>query len=1048
MYLNCKTYFSLKYGTFSTEALVKEGEEKGIPAMALTNINSTADAWPFVARCREAGIKPVLGAEIRNGDELLYILIAANNKGFEWINSFLSAHLRENKPFPAPTAVTTFFYAADDGFVIYPLGAKPFDTLLRHERIGVRPAEVNKLHGIAPAHRDKLVIRQPITFRDPDHHTVHRLLRAIDHNVVASKLPAAAVCDATEYFLPQETLLRAFADHPVLITNTLRLLEACHIEMDPAARKNKKYFTTCIEDDASLLHKLALDGLRQRYGRNKVAAERVEKELKVIHELGFTAYFLIAWDIIRYARSRGFYHVGRGSGANSIVAYCLNITDVDPIELNLYFERFLNPERTSPPDFDIDFSWLDRDEIIDYIFKRYGEQYVALVGAYVTFQERAVVRELGKVYGLPDEEIQGLSRLPYVTPAAFSAWQQLQADATSLDDFHKGVAYYQANNIPVNYPAIIVRLAQKYRLTPEATTALQQSPLALGIVDSIVWQLLYYSRFIHNFPSHIGIHAGGMLISEKPIHAYSATFFPPKGFPTTQIDMHVAEDTGLDKLDILSQRGLGHIKETVKLVYENQGVRIQIDEVEKFKKDPLVKKRLRSVNTIGCFYIESPAMRQLLSKLRCDTYEALVVASSIIRPGVASSGMMREYIVRYLKPEETKYLHPVMEEILGETFGVMVFQEDVMKVAHHFGGFSLAQADTLRRAMSGKYRSNNRFALMKETFFRNCAEKGHTAELAAEVWRQMESFAGYSFCKAHSASFAVESFQDLYLKTYYPIEFMVGVINNFGGFYSTELYFIELRKAGGIACLPCVNNSEYLTSIQGKEVHAGLVHLKNLEQSVAFYIVNERRRHGPYLNLQDFIARTAGPPEALDILISVGAFRFTGKSKKQLLWEANFLQKRYTTPALPNTLFAEKPMHFQLPELIDNPVDDMYDEMEIMGFPFRNPFALMEATATKGVAATELHQHLGRQVDMILYFIDYKVVPTANNTQMSFGAFLDEHMNWVDTVHFPPAFRQYPLKGKGFYHVRGKVVEDFSYHSLEIQYLEKLGYKQRTYANL
>ncbi len=208
--------------------------------------------------------------------------------------------------------------------------------------------------------------------------------------------------------------------------------------------------------------------------------------------------------------------------------------------------------------------------------------------------------------------------------------------------------------------------------------------------------------------------------------------------------------------------------------------------------------------------------------------------------------------------------------------------------------------------MSGKYRSNNRFALMKETFFRNCAEKGYTAELATEVWRQMESFAGYSFCKAHSASFAVESFQDLYLKTYYPIEFMVGVINNFGGFYSTELYFIELRKAGGIPCLPCVNNSEYLTSIQGKDVHAGLVHLKNLEQSVAFYIVNERRRHGPYLNLQDFIARTAVPPEALDILISVGAFRFTGKSKKQLLWEANFLQKRYTTAALPNTLFAEK----------------------------------------------------------------------------------------------------------------------------------------------
>ncbi|WP_276484072.1 DNA polymerase III subunit alpha [Paraflavitalea pollutisoli] len=1051
MYLNCKTYFSLKYGTFSTEALVQEGSDKGVAgvsAMALTNINSTADAWPFVTHCRAAGIKPILGAEIRNGDELLYILIAANNKGFEWINSFISAHLRENKPFPAAAAITTFFFQPDDGFIIYPLLAKPVETLLRNERIGVRPSEVNKLHSLPAAHRDKLVMLQPVTFQDKDYHYVHRLLRAIDHNVVVSKLPPTAVCGADEYFVPQDQLLRAFGEYPAIITNTLRLQEACHIEMDGPAPKNRKYFTTAREDDRRLLHKLATDGLKQRYGYHKAAAERVQKELKVIDDLGFTAYFLITWDIIRYAKSRGFYHVGRGSGANSIVAYCLTITDVDPLELNLYFERFLNPERSSPPDFDIDFSWLDRDEIIDYVFKRYGEQYVSLVGAYVTFQERAVVRELAKVFGLPESEIHGLSTLPHITATAFTAWQQLRNEPASFDDYHKGVAYYQTNNLPVNYAAIILRLGKKYRLTEEAMAALQLSPMALGVIDEVTWKILYYSRFIHQFPNHISIHAGGMLISEEPIHAYSATFFPPKGFPTTQIDMHIAEDISLDKLDVLSQRGLGHIKETVKLVYQNQGIRIQIDEVEKFKKDAIVKRNLKSVNTIGCFYIESPAMRQLLSKLRCDTYEALVVASSIIRPGVASSGMMREYIIRYLNPQETKYLHPVMEEILGETFGVMVFQEDVMKVAHHFAGFTLAQADTLRRAMSGKYRSHNRFALMKEQFFHNCAVKGHTPELAGEVWRQMESFAGYSFCKAHSASFAVESFQDLYLKTYYPIEFMVGVINNFGGFYTTELYFIELRKAGGIPHLPCVNHSEYLTNINGKDVYAGLVHLKNLEQSLAYYVVNERKRHGPYLHLQDFIARTALPAEALNVLISIGAFRFTGKSKKQLLWEANFLQKRYSAPVLPNALFKEKPVDFQLPDLSDNPIDDMYDEIELLGFPFRNPFELLDPPQATGLAATELPRCLGKPVELVLYFIDYKVVPTANNTTMSFGAFLDEHLNWVDTVHFPPSFRQYPLKGKGFYHIRGKVIEDFGHYSVEVSFLEKLGYKQRSYANL
>ena len=285
-----------------------------------------------------------------------------------------------------------------------------------------------------------------------------------------------------------------------------------------------------------------------------------------------------------------------------------------------------------------------------------------------------------------------------------------------------------------------------------------------------------------------------MLISEEPIYQYTATVLPPKNFITTQIDMYLAESIGLYKLDILSQRGLGHIKETIRLIKENKNETVNIGEVEKFKQDPIVKEQIKNVNTIGCFYVESPAMRQLLKKLKCEDYLTLVAASSIIRPGVASSGMMKEYVYRFHNPDKFEYLHPVMEKLLKETFGVMVYQEDVIKVAHYFGGLDMADADTLRRAMSGKYKKNNRFELMREKFFANCKQSGYTPELTQEVWRQMESFAGYSFSKAHSASFAVESFQDLYLKAYYPLEFMVGVINNFGGFYPTHLYFYELIK--------------------------------------------------------------------------------------------------------------------------------------------------------------------------------------------------------------------------------------------------------------
>ncbi len=574
-----------------------------------------------------------------------------------------------------------------------------------------------------------------------------------------------------------------------------------------------------------LLAKLAQDGLAFRYRNNEVAKARVEKELKIIDELGFNAYFLIAWDIIRYAQSRGFYYVGRGSGANSIVAYCLQITDVDPIELDLYFERFLNPYRTSPPDFDMDFSWLDRDEVIDYVFKRYGKKHVALLGMYSTFQYRAVVRELGKVFGLPKEEIDLLA-----------------AGNKGEDKIHE--------------------------------------------------MILKYGKLIENFPNHLSIHPGGILISEEPITNYATVFMPPKGFPTVQLDMFVAENIGLFKLDILSQRGLGHIKECLRLVRQNKGVDVNIHAFQEFKNDGRVREQIRNVNTIGCFYIESPAMRQLLLKLKCSDYITLVAASSIIRPGVASSGMMRAYIERYHDPENIDYIHPVMKELLKETFGVMVFQEDVIKVAHHFAGLDMGEADILRRAMSGKYRGNEEMLRIKAKFFVNCKERNYPDAISAEIWRQIESFGGYSFSKAHSASYAVESYQSLYLKTYYPKEFMVAVINNFGGFYSTELYFSELRKTGAGIHLPDVNESEYFTSIKGNDVYTGFVHIKSLQQEMAEKIVNERKRSGSYMHLQDFIERTNCTKEQLNMLISMGAFRFTGKSKKKLLWEANFLQKK------------------------------------------------------------------------------------------------------------------------------------------------------------
>ena len=988
MYLNCKTYFSFRYGCFATEELVKAAVEAGANTLAITNINATCDVWDFVQYCRQHGIKPIAGAEIRNGHRFLYILLARNNKGFKLINEFITAGLRSKQDFPEKA---DFFGSSEDVFVIYPLGAKEPVQLLCNELIGVLPAEVNKLYGISmKGLQGKFVIRQPVTFQNKVYYNVHKLLRAIDDNVLLSRLPPDSVAGADEYFVLPARLLEIFRQYPFIVTKTYKIMDACGIEMEFGTDKNKKVFSASPEDDRVLLRKLSQDGLINRYGiKNEKAAERVEKELKIIDQLGFNSYFLITWDLIRYAQSRGFYYVGRGSGANSIVAYCLQITDVDPIELDLYFERFLNPYRTSPPDFDIDFSWKDRDEVIDYVFKRYGREYVALLGMYSTFQYNAIIRELGKVFGLPKSEIDQLAE--------------------------KG--YYNGESRGENF-------------------AKKQDE------DKIHRTILQYGKLMQNFPSHLSIHPGGMLISEEPIAIYAALDLPPKGFPTAQMDMFVAENIGLYKLDILSQRGLGHIKECLRLMKENRQIDVNIHDIEKFKKDPVIRNQIRTVNTIGCFYIESPAMRHLLKKLECDDYLTLVAASSIIRPGVGRSGMMQQYIYRYHNPDKIEYLHPKLEELLKQTYGVMVYQEDVIKVAHYFAGLDMGEADILRRAMSGKYRSNHKFALIRDKFFANCKEFGYADDITAEVWRQMESFGGYSFSKAHSASFAVESYQSLYLKTYFPMEFMVAVINNFGGFYSRELYFYELMKTGARVHPPCVNRSDYLTNIEGNESHVGFIHIKAWRRRWRKKSLRKENDPAPTCTCR-ILLNEPDNHGTIEYTDPYGAFRFTGKNKKELLWEANFLQKKNKTHVPQHhSLFLEKPKEFTLPALPIYPLDDWYDEVELLGFPVRDPFEGVDDDPSKYVPAGELKNHVGEIVTVLGYHITQKPVRTVKGETMSFGTFIDSHKDWIDTVHFPQVYHMAPPQS-GFFRITGKVIEEFKVNSIEVTYIEKAGIKKR-----
>lgn len=970
MYLNVHSHYSLRYGTMSIEKLVDEAQARGVTQMVLTDINNSTGVMEFMRECLAKDIKPIGGIEFRRDKKLLYIGIAKNREGMKELNEFLSRHNIEKLPLPDSSSFK-------NAYTIYPYGYA--GDLSENEYLGIRFDELNGLFGKdLTSLKEKLVTLQPVFVGSKIEYRLHEYLRGIDLNTVLTMVGPDDKCKPTDQFLSPGQLEMKFARYAFILDNTRNLMNKCFMDYpNGRVNLNRLTFTGNKKTDEELLASLATSGMVYRYGKNnKEAQKRVKNELKVITNLNFCAYFLITWDILRFAALEGFQHVGRGSGANSTVAYCLRITDVDPIELNLYFERFLNPQRTSPPDFDLDFSWDERERVQEYIFMRYGREHVALLGTMTTFKDRSVIREIGKVMGLPKSEIDGFT------------------DPTR--------AHLHRDN------ETFKKISRIYEM-------------------------------MQDMPNQRSIHAGGVLISEEPITYYTALDMPPKGMATAQWDMYEAEKIGFDKYDILSQRGIGHIKMAVRLAEENQGCKIDIHQVKKFMKDPLVNANLRKGNTIGNFYIESPAMRQLNRKLKCDNYLILVAASSIIRPGVASSGMMGEFIKYHHAPDTVKYLHPVMEEQLKETYGIMIYQEDVLKVCIHFAGMDGTDADILRRGMSGKYRSKKEFERLVEHFFAEAKKLGRPDAIVKEVWRQVSSFAGYSFSKAHSASFAVESYQSLYLKTYYPREFMVAVLNNYGGFYTRAIYIHELQKAGAIVHLPCVNNSDAIVNITGMDVYLGFVGIHGLENQYIESIPEERKLNGPYQSLEDFVKRTGIGIEQAITLIRIGALRFTGKSKKQLLWEIHLLLGTKVKPKNTTELFQVETKNYSLPTLVNTQLEDAYHELELLGFPITLTVFDLLQTADRGeVFAEDLINHVGQTVRMVGRYVCEKTVHTKNNQKMWFGTFLDVDGNFFDTVHFPNNTPIYPFRGQGCYEVVGKVVEEYGCPSVEVWKFSKL----------
>ncbi|MCB0465419.1 MAG: DNA polymerase III subunit alpha [Aequorivita sp.] len=976
MYINCHSYYSLRYGVLSVPQLLKLAKQNAISQLALTDINSTSACLEFIREAPKEQIKPVVGADIRNGNTRCYVCLAKNNNGFLEINQFLSHHLHAKKEFPE---IPSSF--SDVITVI------PFEKVLEYELesfapnwyIGISVADLNKLKfSHLKEFTNKLVLLQPVTFCNQTHINIHRLLRCIDLNIVLSKLPESEQGSAKDKMFSVRELEKLFADFEHILSNTQTLLNSCSIDFkfdDIRKNQNQSTYLKNTQEDYDYLVSLVNQKITSRYKTvNSKITERIEKELNAIQQMDFVSYFLINYDIVQYAIKNDYPYIGRGSGANSVVAYILGITNVDPIELDLYFERFINLYRSSPPDFDIDFSWKDRDDVTRYIFERFPN--TALMGTYVTFQFRAVVRELAKVFGLPKAEI---------------------------DDFIKGNRENKKND---HYFKLVIK----------------------------------YATLIHGFPNYLSVHSGGIVITKKPVQAYCATFMPPKGFQTLQIDMHIAEAVGIFKFDILAQRGLSKIKDAIALIKENQPtVQIKdIDNTTPFKNDPAINNLLKVGDCMGVFYVESPAMRTLMTRLQTQDYLGLVAASSIIRPGVTNGGMKNAYIERHRFPEKRAEAHPVLLEIMPDTYGVMVYQEDVLKVAHYFAGLSLAEADVLRRGMSGKGRSKEQFDALEKKFYENCKEKGYAPNVIDEVWDQIKAFAGYAFAKGHSASYAVESYQSLYLKKYFPLEFMTAVLNNGGGFYNLDTYINEIFRCGGIVENPCINNSDHGNCIKGKTVYLGFGMIKDLEYRSVHKMLNERQLYGLFKSFDDFLDRCKLGLEQLLLLIRLNVFRTLEPNKHKLMWFAHLNAHAIKTLNNQPQLFKPKRVNYSLPTLKSEQIIDAYDNLELLGFTLHNDFNFIKQGKYPATKASDLKDFVNKEFTILGKLVTSKTTKTSKGDYMAFSTFLDTEGTCFDTVQFPKIMAKYPLAGIGIYWIKGTVTEDLGYYAITTEQLLKV----------
>lgn len=876
VHLHLHSEYSLLDGACRIDDLIEELERLEAPACAITDHGNMYGVIKFYKATKSKGIKPIIGCEIyvspgsmseKNPQEENHhlVLLAMDETGYKNLTRIVSiAYL--NGFYYKPRADKSLLEQYSEGIIALSscIQGEISKLILKGDIRGAKSvidwyknvfkdrfylelqdhgmeeeARVNEvMKKLAKEMKVPLVVTNDVHYLKKEDALYHDILLGVQTNKKIDD-PDKMRFPTNEFYLKsKEELERVFQDVPEALENTLEIADRCNIELTFGKYHIPDYPVPEGETTVSYFRKLVEDGFKRRYGDNpsQEAKERLEKELSVIEMMGFPGYFLIVWDVVHFAKTHNIMvGPGRGSAAGSMVSYCLGITDVEPLSMGLLFERFLNPERISMPDIDIDFADEKRQEIIRYVTERYGSDKVCQIITFGTMAARGAIRDVGRVLNIPYSDVDRLAKL---VPFGSSISEALESS---------------------------IELKEIY----------ERENWARDVIN--------FAKILEGMPRHASTHAAGVVISKFPLMDLVPLQRGPEGDVMTQFEMGDLEELGLLKMDFLGLRTLTLLENTVKIIKETTGKEIDLSSIP--IDDKKTYKLLQEGETIGVFQLESSGMRNLLRDMKPECFEDISSVLALYRPGPLGSGMVNDFVRRKRGEEPIEYPHPLLEPILKDTYGVIVYQEQVMQIANVMAGFTLGEADLLRRAMGKKLPEV--LAQQRSRFLNGALERGIPEDIANHIFDLMEYFAGYGFNKSHTVAYGLLAYQSAYLKAHYPLAYMTALLISVEGNTDKVAKYIQEARRMGIKILPPdINESNVHFTPVANSIRFGLAAIKNVGEGAVESILEIRHKGGKFKSLEDFLNRIDTRrinKKVIESLIKAGAFDSLGRSRAELL---------------------------------------------------------------------------------------------------------------------------------------------------------------------